>query len=645
MSNTEFVLKSHRVDLDLNDEDTEFPASDVQWAYIMDNNAGNQYPNGWINFSNANLIGNNSDKFFDMKNAYIQVPYGVVVSIAGGSFGKSGNAGTADFVHAPENAFAVAPKSEHQHIIDLVSAKVAGISITRQSQYTNLMMTEDLKCQTADHERMFHENCSLDSAESYRLTTAVLETNNRAVPLNEAIGATGFRAQSLVGGFGGNLFANDTHLKRMLKQNFDNTDGATNLSVFNTGAVAGTVGATLGFAPGSILNNLQTGFMGAYDENGNKVPASGTPIAVSGKAAGASKITKLLFQYVANIPLASICDFYKSCPSLGSLANFELRMQLNISPNNSWSVTYGNTPLPATPYPAQLLVPTSFASNQSVGTTCPFMLSQAVVSNNLVNPFGQGLVINATNAVTPVITCTPFIGYCGAPEGFTSAVPPPSAMNQGTRIWCPQYNFTPAFNKPILDSKNCKVTYKDFYVDTIPNVIVSAAASSVQVSKLFVSNLSHVRNVYIIPFLTGATPVNQSLLSSAPTTCSFCKMSNFQVQIGGVNILTEAISTSNQFYENAYMQALAQFDGNAHNSELISGLVTKSMYQRCYGVVTLDVKRVSDQVQDDAMKSFLLNFRVDSKGTYNFIVIITYDNTIYIDRVLGSVVSPEEASR
>lgn len=520
-------------------------------------------------------------------------------------------------------------------------------------------MTEDLKCQTADHERIFHENCSLDSAESYRLDATVLETNNRAVPLNSytTTGAVttvagevktdiqSFRAQSLVGGFSSNLFANDAHLKRMLKQNYDNTDLNVNSSVFNTGTVAGTTTASLGFSSNSILTNLQTGFMGAYDETGNLVPASGVPVAGGGRAAGASRITKLLFQYVANIPLASICDFYKTCPSLGSLSNFELRMQLNIAPNNSWSVTYGNTPLPATPYPSALLAPTSISANQSVGTTCPFMLSQAVVSNNLVNPFGQGLVISAPNGVAPTITCTPFIGYAGAVGNtMTTAVPPPSLIQQGCRIYCPQYNFTPAFNKPVLESKNCKVIYKDFYVDTIPGVVVPNTGS-VQVSKLFVSNLSHVRNVFILPFLTGATPVNQSLLSSAPTSCSFCKMSNFQVQIGGVNILTTAVSASNEFYENAYLQALAQFDGNAHGSELISGLVTKSMYQRCYGVVTLDVKRVADQVQDDAMKSFLLNFRVDSKGTYNFIVIITYDNTIYIDRVLGTVVSPEEATR
>jgi hypothetical protein len=93
------------------------------------------------------------------------------------------------------------------------------------------------------------------------------------------------------------------------------------------------------------------------------------------------------------------------------------------------------------------------------------------------------------------------------------------------------------------------------------------------------------------------------------------------------------------------LQALARYDGNAFNSELVSGLVTKAMYNKCYGVVSLDIKRVADQIQDDAMKSFLLNFRVDTKGAYDFIVLITYDNTIYIDRVLGSVVSAEEATR
>ena len=90
------------------------------------------------------------------------------------------------------------------------------------------------------------------------------------------------------------------------------------------------------------------------------------------------------------------------------------------------------------------------------------------------------------------------------------------------------------------------------------------------------------------------------------------------------------------------LQDLGLVNGNSHGSELISGLVTKSMFQRCYNVYTLDLKRCADEVQDQVLKSFMLNFKIDTKGAYEFVVLVTYDNSVTIDRIGGSVTSAED---
>jgi len=636
MSNTDFQENSFQEDLRI--DSTDFPAYDQQWSYINDSNNG-VYSNGWVTFSNASLIGMTSDKFYDLKNSYLQIPYYAVATLTGTgacSFGSSNAAGTNTYAHVAENCFVVSPKSDHQHIIDLVSAKLNGVNLNRQSQYTNLMMTENLKKQTVDHERIYHEGCSIDSADGYKINAAVLETNNDTIPMptivtstaNDPTTFTGVHMQqSLHGGFGSRMLYNDAIVKRLMKNNFDCTPIANNNSLF------GTHGAGI-LQSSSFSNSLQNGFMGAYRVDGTKVDSANT--------ATGSAINRLLWQYVANIPLSQICDVYSKIPSVSSLANFELRLQLNVASNNSWSVTYAVTS-GVTNVDMKPLVIASVASNQSVGTCCPFLISPASVRNSItgINPYPAGCVVSSAVS-TNTITVTSGIGYIGSPDSLTIT---PGSVQQGCRLWIPQIGFTPEYSAKILDSPKKTITYKDFYVDTIPTVANASGGS--QVSKLFVANLAHVRQIYVIPYFavgasTTATQVSRSLVSSAPTTCSFCRLSNFQVQIGGVNVLNENIQLSNQFYENSMLQALALVNGNAHESELISGLVTKSMFQRCYNVYTLDLKRVADEVQDDVLKSFMLNFKIDTKGAYEFVVLVTYDNSVTIDRIGGSVTSADD---
>ena len=610
---TDFVENSFLLDLDENDDnETIYPSKGIQWVKIDDADRLN-YANGWINWNSSTLVGSTHDYQFDPKQTYLQIPYGCVLSLPSAgthSFGKSNAGGTDAFQHVVENCFAVTPKGDHTHIIDSVNARIDGIAVTRGTQYANVMMNEVRKTYSREHEELFHESTNFDDADSYNVSTTLLETNNRAVP----IGAVA----RLTNGYnnGNSFLANETMVKRMMRNNFDNSALTANTSMFGSSGGASNTN--------TVYNNLSTGFMGAYygDAGGNIVPPA--------NANSATAITRLLFQFVAHIPLSQLADFYRTAPSMQTLKNFELRLQSNLSTNNSWSVTYT---APATAGTNQLLVASATANNASVGSACPFMLSSAVYANNAANIFGQGLQISGTAAATTV-TCTPFIGWAGQPATLTSNTPP---ISLGCRLWMPQWQLTSPYTSRILEKPVSRVIFSDYYAE-----VISVPAGAQQITRLLGCNLAHIRKLYIIPYFAakaGATQPYKSLLSSAPTTCSYCKFSNVNLTLGGTNLLSEPLNFSNQFYENGLVQAISRMNGNAYDSDFCSGLITKSMWNKCYGVAVLDLKNVQDAVQDDGVKSINLSFKVDSStaSAHDFLILVTYENITYMDRVNGKL--------
>jgi hypothetical protein len=66
----------------------------------------------------------------------------------------------------------------------------------------------------------------------------------------------------------------------------------------------------------------------------------------------------------------------------------------------------------------------------------------------------------------------------------------------------------------------------------------------------------------------------------------------------------------------------------------MSGQIAKSMWDTCYGVYTIDVLR-GDAVADSALKTFQIRWKVDTPGSYDFLIIMGYQNDIAIHRLSG----------
>jgi hypothetical protein len=151
--------------------------------------------------------------------------------------------------------------------------------------------------------------------------------------------------------------------------------------------------------------------------------------------------------------------------------------------------------------------------------------------------------------------------------------------------------------------------------------------------------------LYIIPFLSGSATVPSpfnSPISSAPITCTPCRLKNFQIQIGGQNIFSEPQSFNYQFYNNNSLSITSDINGNSLKSKFFSGQITKSMWENGYNAYSINLEKVTDEITDSLMKSFQLIYQIEDNATgtklkYDFYYIITYQSELSLDRSTGTI--------
>ncbi len=302
----------------------------------------------------------------------------------------------------------------------------------------------------------------------------------------------------------------------------------------------------------------------------------------------------LAYQGIAIIPLSELHDFFKQIPSGASSTGFELRLQSNLSKENSYQIRYNaianNTSV------ANLIT-----SNQIVGHACPFMLANPSTDGS------TGLKTAGTGALNRTMTIRACIGWKNETGQLATFE---GISGNPVRIFLPAVNDNNDYIKQIIQNPQYLLKYTDYYVDSDLNITQSSS-----ISRLFNVQLSRVRNLYIIPFLSspiGAFPsLTNSPISSAPVTCSVARLRNFNIQIGGQNIFTEPQNYNYQFYNNNSLSIMAIINGNSLKSLFYSGQVTKSMWENGYNVYSINLQKCTDEISDSLMKSFQLLFQVD----------------------------------
>jgi hypothetical protein len=475
-------LFEHYFEVDLVQPENTYPMNDVQYIYINDINASN-YANGYINFTNVAVVGSSIDKQYAWSNAYVAIPYTVTLDAIGGTFMGAVTAETDAGVGipVPENAYAVGVKG-YQHFIDWTSIKFNGVACNRSSYYNNFLINEDIKTMDNNEYKLYGDilNHEFDNGAgiAYSDTGGIGEINNNTVG----------GADILKNGFKPTAQVNTGHVKRMQKSNIDltgNNNDATKLSFLSTFAGSGAVGGLNSLLQGDTCQN----------------------------ALVSNTLTRLVFQGVATIPLPMIHDFFKQIPTVASSTGFELRLQTNLGSSNppetstnSWTVGYASVGADVSAgnngY-AGLMTPNSLIANQTVGHTCPFMLSPAfhvgytkgvaastgvtAVNAAIKNKsIGTGLVVNQT------------VGGTAMSIKMTSRVGWATGSANPCRIYLPAVNYNPLYSSKILEKANYQLLYNDYYVDSVLSI-----KGDQQVNKLFNAQLSRVRKLHIFPYLSS----------------------------------------------------------------------------------------------------------------------------------------------
>jgi hypothetical protein len=574
MSNNLFQLNFEH---DQQPTENSYPISDCQWIYLNDINFSN-YANGYVNFTNVSVIGSSVENQYYWSQAYIALPYTVTVVPDGTLLTIAAD---------PVNANALSIKS-NACLVDHVSCKFNGVSVTRNSYYNHLLMNENIKMYSDDKFRLYGDilGHAWDTGNSIGYNTTAGEYNN-VTNL-----ATGLVAQGNKPGTIPNL----GHRARCAKTNIDMTN-----------SVNSTLGNFL-LASGSQTQAQSTTIL--TNENQNSLVYQGTD--------------GLVYQGVSIIPLSELHDFFKQMPSVASSTGFELRLQMNLSKENSYQIRYNAIASATT-------VANLVTSNQIVGHACPFMLANPSTDGT------TGLKTAGTGQVNGTMTIRACIGWkneTGQLAAFQGATGNP------VRIFLPSVSHTNGFIKQIIQQPQYSLKFTDYYTDSDLN---KSQGSSI--SRLFNVQLSRVRNLYIIPFLSSPTnafpsPTN-SPISSAPITCSIARLKNFNIQIGGTNIFSEPQNFNYQFYNNNTLSIMADLNGNSLKSKFFSGQISKSQWETGYNVYSINLQKVTDEITDSLMKSFQLIFQVDGNAglSYDFYYIITYQSELSLDRSTGQVTS------
>ena len=290
-------------------------------------------------------------------------------------------------------------------------------------------------------------------------------------------------------------------------------------------------------------------------------------------------------------------------PTLSSINGFDLRLQCNLARENTYTMSY-----PVGTGATTLFLPSSVTTVQSIGKICPFMIGNPSANGT------HGMNITTTT-VASIITAKCIIGWSTDNLGTglnagTSGITAPAC-----RIHLPTISFTSDYIKDIASAPQYSLKYNDYYVDTD-----LAKKQGEGISRLFNTQLTRPRILYIIPFLAQSTVTNiypsclTSPLSSSGITCTPCRLKNFNIQIGGQNIFNEPQQFNYQFYNNNVMSIIADINGNSPKSALFSGQISKSQWEQGYNVYYVNLEKCSDIISDSLMKAFQLTYTIDGNN-------------------------------
>jgi len=570
-------------------------------VYVNDNSAGGVY-NGQIIIETSAVA--NSGRWASYNEGYIIVPYVIAYKTTG-----------ADYTGL-QSPYLTTLKSGSWHIINSMSVDYNSSNVIQLTPYTNFYCS--YKAMTS---------WSTDDLVKYGLSVNFFPDSGKSVRYQQVPAAD-------INGQWGAGFSNNS----ITASNFE-LFSTNNLSAANKTIIAAS-SYNDGLRRRVLMNQIGSDFANVNVNQADQMTTvqlgniAGLPI-YSNDAAAVAANTLYYVNFTCKIRLKDLHDFFDKIPLIkGAYLKFIINYNAG-SFQETWSVQAAAGTVPA--YSRRLI---QAAPTIQYGATLPYICTSSAVSGNGVG--AGGAVVVSANPADALTAGT--VNWASGVNRVT--ITGSTTQNSGItncRLYVPLYTMAPEYERNYITMSPTKeVVYKDIYNYTFE------VASAGTFNQLLTNGISAPKALVIIPMVSGrnagatnhtstyAIPPYQSPYATEPATTSpYCSITNFNVQVSGVNIFSQ-----NELYDfSNWLDELSRINSvnGGQTTGLSSGLLSEFDFQSIYRYYVVDLSR-GYKADDYIPKSILINGTVGTSKILELFCFIEYERKLVVDILTGSIV-------
>jgi hypothetical protein len=332
---------------------------------------------------------------------------------------------------------------------------------------------------------------------------------------------------------------------------------------------------------------------------------------------GAAAQGRIAWSVMATIKLKHLHPFFQSVPLLKGAY---LRMTLTLN-NSSVTITQDAH--------ANTRTMTLGEVSNPVGGVIPFVISSAAQNNGGFDRSDDNTAATFTTNVSVGKKCL------NTALGNTAE----GTLGDMITLNVPSYAFNPVFEQSYLSTPIKRIVYEDVYLYQLRNL-------SGSINQLLTNGIANLKSILIIPFHTNLSgvattdnrlsyPSYQSPFNGAGCGCTdpLINLTNLNIVISGQNLLQDNLKYNYQTF-NHHLYGAGSVNGGMTDG-LVSGLISKEMFENIYGYYYFDLSR-DLPVEDAVPKSVQLIGDIVSTRNVDLMCFLSYGVEISVDVLTGT---------
>lgn len=508
--------------------------------------------NNQILFSTGNLA--NTGKWVDYQNSYIEIPFVMAMK-------------SSTDISVAANPYMMGLKDGSIQLVDSIILQYNGTSMVQQSIFTNAMQHFKILSSWTQEDLMKWGPATVLSPDD----------------------PTGARFSNGVASGDGDGTTNNRPWPAEFTPTLASSIGTHNKGYYERLKCTAYTGSSNGLA----VNDASS--MGQVGRN----------FYAATSAAADAKV--YYWQVLLTLRLKDMSDFFNKMPILKAA-----RVDLTIN-FNSFNGTISYTGPRETGAAPATMVSASF--NQTAGHSCPFMVSSAFSTDNVLKLEPNSAIVPTATGGAAATAAVLTVG-CGINNILgVSALSGVSASSMNNCRWyVPLYEANPEYEQQLYAENPAKtIFYDDFYTYT------SITNQDGTFSQLITSGVKNPKYLVLMPFFNNAVAnsgnaVNsacyQSFFDTAPATTSPITLTNFQVQVGGKTLFPLVQQYSFQQFLDEFTSIFAYNGGKS--PLMTSGLYSKTAWENA-PIYVADLSRRLP-ADDGSPKSIQISATIASKS-------------------------------